>query len=847
MASKTETIDSRILRLIGQDDVFDLDYGTYASLLKEALVKYGVIGKSKIPTEEIELLREEYKRVRKEEGRFKVKSKKINLGNLPTLKISNKTAKVSAPKLLPAVAKPSADADVEDKKPKVKKPKVKKDTLESLVASIKKSVISIEKTLLALNALTKSQIEKGRKETQRTNRSKREGEMEEKKPSMLGNVAKKIIKPFENIFEKIFRFVFFTLLGNAVTRIIEWWNDKENKKKIDTIFRFLKDHWPTITAAVLLFGTGFGRMTLRLGFMIAKFAFKITRFIIPKLFALGKSLLKFAVKNPLLAVGGLVVGAAAVGIASQSLKPSDDPEKSETSGDSPSKLFAGGGKVPGSGSTDTIPAMLTPGEFVMSKGAVNAFGSDTFSSMNAAGGGTNKPKTSSGTVFAQGGGYIGEKREKPPSSGLRKGSPVEGVVDAGSRLNQLMKSTNPERISKYDAKYGEGSYEKKLLKKLELIHGSIDKIQKTGQGGRALGSTTQRGGASTSAASFIGPPAPTSKSTFTAPGVTFGGGNNQRAIRAGERIANHQNYAAAKGKYYDVRDQKTYGNKNDADAAYKSRMIKLASQQGLDRLSNEGRGKEIGMSASGNRIIRSKGKRFDAQDAARAEENKKRGGWFGQLSRSFTGTLDRLGGNPGGPGGVGKSRYDAADKASEARVKQAGAEAIGRYYSSSDGKYYKDYAAASKAREKRLAKLSKQQAAQKKDGKAGGGMINVTENLGFDVPGGGADRQFLPGLGYLQPGEKLVALTKDAVDRGGAEMVNSVNARLDSNSNAWKDGVKPLPTRSNSSIDLPPEFLDQSSKDSGSSGSGSEVPEYDTNPPSGSSYRAQVKSYYGIA
>ena len=51
-----------------------------------------------------------------------------------------------------------------------------------------------------------------------------------------------------------------------------------------------------------------------------------------------------------------------------------------------------GGKVPGSGTGDTVPAMLTPGEFVMSKGAVDQIGSDKLMAMNAAGGGTNKPK-----------------------------------------------------------------------------------------------------------------------------------------------------------------------------------------------------------------------------------------------------------------------------------------------------------------------------------------------------------------------------------------------------------------------------------------------------------------------
>ena len=56
------------------------------------------------------------------------------------------------------------------------------------------------------------------------------------------------------------------------------------------------------------------------------------------------------------------------------------------------KKFNMGGKVPGSGTGDTVPAMLTPGEFVMSKGAVDQIGSDKLMAMNAAGGGTNKPK-----------------------------------------------------------------------------------------------------------------------------------------------------------------------------------------------------------------------------------------------------------------------------------------------------------------------------------------------------------------------------------------------------------------------------------------------------------------------
>jgi len=44
--------------------------------------------------------------------------------------------------------------------------------------------------------------------------------------------------------------------------------------------------------------------------------------------------------------------------------------------------FAKGGLVPGSGNRDTVPAMLTPGEFVMKKSAVQSMGASTLKSMN---------------------------------------------------------------------------------------------------------------------------------------------------------------------------------------------------------------------------------------------------------------------------------------------------------------------------------------------------------------------------------------------------------------------------------------------------------------------------------
>ncbi|NBW22709.1 MAG: hypothetical protein EBR82_83670, partial [Caulobacteraceae bacterium] len=67
-----EQIEERILRLLGLEYVFDIDYDTYASLLKEKLIAARMV-KTQIPTEEAELLTNEYKKIRGKKGRFRVK------------------------------------------------------------------------------------------------------------------------------------------------------------------------------------------------------------------------------------------------------------------------------------------------------------------------------------------------------------------------------------------------------------------------------------------------------------------------------------------------------------------------------------------------------------------------------------------------------------------------------------------------------------------------------------------------------------------------------------------------------------------------------------------------------
>ena len=75
---KEDNIEEVILRLLGLDDVSDIDYDTYKTLLREKMAA-GRMSNSQMPTEEVELLTDEFKRVKSKSGRFKPKPKVLPL------------------------------------------------------------------------------------------------------------------------------------------------------------------------------------------------------------------------------------------------------------------------------------------------------------------------------------------------------------------------------------------------------------------------------------------------------------------------------------------------------------------------------------------------------------------------------------------------------------------------------------------------------------------------------------------------------------------------------------------------------------------------------------------------
>lgn len=320
--------------------------------------------------------------------------------------------------------------------------------------------------------LEEDKAEADRRAEEKKKRKKTEKELETSKESFLGKAAKQVIKPVKSLLDKIFGFLKTILLGKALMSLIDWIANPENRGKIDTIFRFFKDWWPTLLGAYILFGTSFGKFVRTIIGLTARFTKRILTKALP-------SLLKAAKANPktALALGTVAaVGATTYGIGKMLGKDKvveNETARADTSRqaleEAPStkdksagerealvqstrledaggggtlnnmpnqfvdplglrqdptglggigmQAFDGGGEVKGKPGIDQNPAMLTDGEFVMSKGAVQKYGVDTLEAMNAAGGGTNMPKMMNNILYAQGGGMIGERKgdkyEKP--------------------------------------------------------------------------------------------------------------------------------------------------------------------------------------------------------------------------------------------------------------------------------------------------------------------------------------------------------------------------------------------------------------------------------------------------
>jgi len=270
---------------------------------------------------------------------------------------------------------------------------------------IKEKVVSIESLLGEQYKLQEDNAKDAKKEAEKKRRSLKERLLEGTGKIWDGvkKATSKILNPFKKVWENIIGFIGKIILGRVLFNILNWVGDKNNQGKVKSIIRFFEDWWPAMLAAYLLFGNAFTSFAATFVAKAVWWGAKLLLTVIP---ALAKALVGMG-KWGIVAAGVMGVGGYLMMRGDEDNEESGVPsvtprgdrtelENQKFDEMSEAKGFKQGGFVSGPAGVDKVPAKLTAGEFVMSKGAVQKYGTNTLAAMNAAGGGTNRPTFSRG-------------------------------------------------------------------------------------------------------------------------------------------------------------------------------------------------------------------------------------------------------------------------------------------------------------------------------------------------------------------------------------------------------------------------------------------------------------------
>ena len=276
----------------------------------------------------------------------------------------------------------------------------------STLTTIADTVDSIYKTLQDQFKLQEDASDDARVKGEEKDVKAAEKDLEKKGGLGLGkgikDTAAKVFKPFMSIWDRFVQFFVAIVAGKTIMKALDWFGNPENASKVSSIFRFVKDWWPVLLGSLMWFLPGL----LGTGGLIAG-TVVLLMWGVPKILDAVKFVMGLPgqIMDWITGKGNKdlekVEEEAVADVTKETGDESPPIDPKEIIPDKEPKGFNKGGEVPGEGNKDTVPAMLTPGEFVMTKGAVSKFGVDTLEGMNAAAGGTNKPKK--GRQFNEGG------------------------------------------------------------------------------------------------------------------------------------------------------------------------------------------------------------------------------------------------------------------------------------------------------------------------------------------------------------------------------------------------------------------------------------------------------------
>ncbi len=227
----SEQIDERILTLLGLEDAIDIDYATYKTLLREKMMA-GRMSDSEMPSEEVELLTNEFKRVKGNTGRFKVKKEKINFQSFVNDVKPEETEEQSSPQesllALPGTAEVKQEPKVEEGEEK----EDKIDGIQKFLGGISDRLAEIEKNLSDMLDMDAKELADEKKDADKervVGEKQKKRDKESKLESGIKGFGKKVTdevtKPVKSLFDSIINFFTQIFLGNLVKKLIEFIDD----------------------------------------------------------------------------------------------------------------------------------------------------------------------------------------------------------------------------------------------------------------------------------------------------------------------------------------------------------------------------------------------------------------------------------------------------------------------------------------------------------------------------------------------------------------------------------------------------------------------------------------------
>jgi len=281
--------------------------------------------------------------------------------------------------------------------------------VEENIMDIRETMASILETL---KAQEKFELEKFRDMQRRLENEKRrgrEGFLERLNKSGMNVIKRgvnKVLSPVRNMFSSIIGFFAKLFLGKIMVSFLSFFSNPANVAIVDGIANFIGTFFPVIVAGIVAATVGIAALGVKM--------LGLTNVLRAAAIGLGLT-------SPLTNLVGLGLGGRGAGLGTGIKMPTMKlPKMPEFSGDMLMKRipkiekpsipygkagrgffnFNRGGVVPGSGNSDTVPAMLTPGEVVISKPAVNMFGLENLLGLNKAAGSSNKPTVRNGISYA---------------------------------------------------------------------------------------------------------------------------------------------------------------------------------------------------------------------------------------------------------------------------------------------------------------------------------------------------------------------------------------------------------------------------------------------------------------